>query len=156
MALSDKAKAQVLSNAQYRRGANVALLRAYLEVMAQAGQPGTTDGAVVQDIQEKAAAALTNTGATIATGAGRYFGIFVVSPTAATEDVIVYIYDNTVIIGACTADAGKTGQDFTLGKNLVPGASFATSLVVKAFKKSDGTSTLDAGNLPDVSVLFGQ
>ena len=150
MAFSDKAVAKLLAKSQYRNGINAAQLRAFLDAGKLANATAN-----VPDVQDVDKVDVDDSAQTVQSGSGRVYGLLIASPDGANDDVVVHVFDNTVLIGAGSCVAEKGGQVFFFSENEKPGTAFTTSLKVKAFKKSDGSTAPDTADKPVVTVLFG-
>ena len=104
-------------------------------------------------------ATLTTVGSTAQVafnGACRVYGIRVESPTGASNAVAVKVLDNTVQVGpGVRCQPAKEAESYFFGGDDGVGCVIATSLQIKAFAISDGTSDPASGDKPTVRVYYG-
>lgn len=101
-------------------------------------------------------AAVTSTATVLVGGAGRVYHVRVLSPSGATNDVIVQLLDGASVVRAsvhCTAKGDA--EALIAGGADGAGVPFATDIRVKAVASSDGSSNPAAGDRPTVEVILG-
>jgi hypothetical protein len=102
-------------------------------------------------------AVATSTAAVAKASAARVYGVRAVSGTAAggsaaSNDVIVHVLDDTVIIGTLKLTKNEDGEAYFYGKDGI-GVLALTNVKVKAVQVADGSSNPAAADRPAVTVL---
>lgn len=146
------ARAQFRGSVNYRPQA--ALLDTIKELLGlEKSQPG---------VKTKPFTAQTSTGASVAGGACRLYGVRIESGLAknpagdAVLDVIVQLLDGAVVVASMKCKADKAAEAYFYGGDDGVGIPISSSgLTVKAVAAADGSANPNAADLPNIIVYFG-
>lgn len=103
--------------------------------------------------------AQTSTPSEVKGSSGVLYGVRCLSGTlseagsSASSDCIVYLLDDTVIVGAVLCGANEDAEAYFFGGSGAVGVNIATSLKVKA-TQADGSSDPAVADRPDVKVIY--
>lgn len=153
MSLRTKTREQLYQMHTYRLGrVEVLALRGFFHVVEKI----QGHGARLPDLTIGNASAQTSTpSSAFFTATGRLYFVWAESPVAATNDVIVQLTDNAIVVASFKVKAAQAAEAYFYNSLEGAGISIGTDLKVKAVAAADGTSNPSAGDRPDVVVVYG-